>query len=90
MEDSAFQHPLGKTTWVIPIPAASPLGGVIDERTGLSAAIRDGLTMDKAKPGLPFDYVLSHGADIETLLSPKQFEEAPHMCWQNAIRHGTQ
>lgn len=76
VEDLAFQRSPGKITWVIPIPAASPLGVVVEEKIGLSAEIRDGLTMDKVKPGLLFNYVLSHGADIETLLSPRQFEEA--------------
>lgn len=82
VEDLAFQRSPGKITWVVPIPAARPLGGVVEERIGLSAAIRDGLTLDKVKPGLLFNYVLSHGTGIETLLSPRQFEEALYAAFR--------
>ncbi len=76
VEDLAFQRSPGKITWVMPFPAAGPLGDVVEGKIGLSAALRDGLTMDRVEPGLLFNYMLSQGVDIETLLSPRQFEEA--------------
>lgn len=76
VKNLALQRSPGKITWVMPFPAAGPLGVVVEEKIGLSAAIRDGLTMDRVEPGLLFNYMFSQGADIETLLSPRQFEEA--------------
>lgn len=65
----------GKVAWTLPFPAAGPLGYEVEQRVGLSAKLKQGLSLSNYAPGLLFNYLLRRGLSIEDTFDPHRFED---------------
>jgi hypothetical protein len=65
----------GKVAWTLLFPASGLLGHEVEQRVGLSARLKQRVSLSNYAPGLLFNYLLHRGLSIEDTFDPHQFED---------------
>jgi hypothetical protein len=65
----------GKVVWTLPFPAGGPLGQLVEERAGLSSALKKRIGLTSYSPGLLCNYLLGRNIAVEHMLDKDQFED---------------